>query len=225
MKVVQIASTKIRLYRLSQFPILRLRYQEEHKRLAESLHFEWFQPAADIQDPNTPLSVVFRSGRFHDVLIPEIELTGRKVVIRVDGTSEQCETVAHAFEKELQKTMGNHVPEPVLTTDQSVIVSELSIDMASLQNPVFQEVADGLKKSDNTVSDVVPNQITCTVHFMTEEKLRKEHINVVPKELSISRHGDSPDDDGIFESSMPTTSAVHSAVLEELEKRIATETG
>lgn len=219
MRIHQVLSTKVLLYRAGQFPVHRLRYDSYLGRISDAFGFERTDLQTDIKDPNNPLSVVFRNGRLGETLVPQIELLNRKLTVNVAGGSEEAESVVQTLQERLQEALEGHDLDLVIETDQSSVISQLNIDFASLQSPVFQSLAQKIGEQDEYVAEVVPSEVTCRVYFDTDEKLRREQITVSPKNVTLRRHGDSPDDFGTFESHMPTTSAYHIRLLEELEGR------
>ncbi|MEX2445003.1 MAG: hypothetical protein WD492_15485 [Alkalispirochaeta sp.] len=218
MRVVTAMSSNVRVYEVTSFPSDLLRFDDIIEKLKSRFQFEAIYPQTDRHISSQPVMLGFAEGKFDGVRISELTIQNRKVVVRVLGSSDDCDVVVDAFETWVNEISRSGPPRLVTQSNESVLTSETSIPFQSLVNGSVAAAVGGSSDKFESMDRLFPTSVSFSVLYHTPSELRQHRVELSPKTITIGRANDTLDDEGLMKSRMPLRSEDHEVVLINLEQ-------
>jgi hypothetical protein len=224
--------TLVRLVQLGENPFLRLLGASNLERIREAFRFG---SPAELQHPEggNPL-VRFTHGALQladgsEVAIPRLQLEPRKLIIEVAGTSEEGREIYHALASLLVQLLGisdEVLEEPLLETDESIIVANLSFAPDALYPPGLKDAVDAFVHErggfEFAEAFVLPAMLGFDIDYVPRgTAMAEKHIALTRKELSIRPKIGYELSQHVYESKAPLDTDTHLEFLELLENSLA----
>jgi hypothetical protein len=223
--------TLIRLIQLGEGPYLRLLQVSSLERIKEKFGFG---PKADVQQQEGHAPMIrftlgeIEIGELRTVTISRLVIEPRKVILEVEGSSDEAETVYETLVDTLVQLTGVETKifeNPLLKTDESVIVAEMSFPAEALFVPeLYEAITTTVAKEggfESAKAHAMPATMAFEVEYLpTDMTMIERRIGLSRKELSIRPKPGYELSEQVYESKAPLPTAVHLRLLDMIESRL-----
>lgn len=175
---------------------------------------------------------IFRRGELKKekttTVINRIEVDSRRIIVEVEGTSENAKEVYEAFLTALAEAATIKTKDlrtPLLLAEESRCAVTLDFNLEALfSNPFVKFLRESVQKRASSAlaqASVRPLLAAAEITYdMINRTLEDNRITMNPKQLSMSPRPGAPPEARRFLVSSPFDSSTHLKLLEELESKI-----
>lgn len=154
-----------------------------------------------------------------EILIPSVKLEGRRMLVTVEGSSDDADLVADAI---LSAISGDDAPaEPVAVVYDTTCRATLDFDWQELFSPKLMALIGRSALPAFAVGGKEPRivgaQALFVLRYRTPEELEERAVGLSPKNLSIAPEPQRPLAERRYVTQSPSRSEEHLRLLEELE--------
>jgi hypothetical protein len=222
-------ATKVVLVPFDEIPLSNLLPQEHLERLGRLFGFR----NVEIAKTAGQVGIVFEHGVFdtelHSRAIDKLEISERKIVLTVEGTSENADELLAELEAhllDLSNAEGEQLLHPILESHESEIVAQLDFSVEDLLSPTYfdfvRNTVQQEANSDIASATIQPVTLQFRVDYLLkDESIQEQRISLSPKVFSLEPRRGSLLADRIYYSKAPFDTDTHLRLLKELETRFA----
>jgi hypothetical protein len=222
-------TTEVVLVPFDEIPMGNLLPQQQ---LEQCVRFFGFRNT-EITKAAGQTAIVFEHGVFdiesHSRAIEKLEISERKIVFTVEGTSEDADEVLtelEAFLLDLSDAEGEQLLHPILKSYESEIVAQLGFSIEDLFSPTYLDfvrtAVEQEASSDIATATVRPAALQFRVDYLLrDESIPEQRISLSPKVFSVEPRKGSLLADRTYYSKAPFDTDTHLRLLKELETRFA----
>lgn len=226
MKEVKLLHTaQIRLFPQDAIPLSKL-IMEKHRDSIKSLYS--FQTLEPLVRGDLTTGVSFNNGTYgaESVVIEAVTIEGRRIVVRVLGSSEVANAVYEGVAKKLEELNDGRRINELLCTHETASSIVLDVPFERIFSSAFLTFLNksASKYTTNKWSRnlILPDTLKFSVRYMlTDEMLIKNHITLAPKELVIEPRSQSSPEERLYWIASPMDTETHFKLIEDLEKALA----
>ncbi len=218
-----LSTTQIRLFPADAIPLTSLLI-EKHRQLIRSLYnFEKVEPIS--RAGSTGISYLAGSFGSKPLLVEEVTIEERRIVTKVQGTTDEGAAVYERVKTALEEINGNQSINELLCTHETATSVILSVPFELMFSQPFLAFLDKSAKKYTKLpwSDhfITPLTLSFRVQYkLTDDNLLKNHITLASKILTIEpRHQSNPEDRHYWISS-PTDTDTHFKLIDDFEKSL-----
>jgi len=215
--------TQFRIFRPDAVPFALLRTPVGSGHLKTQMGFRTVGFNAETGD------LVFEDGAFRRneggplIVVTSAAFNNRRIVLSVIGDSELAQG-AYATIQELFSASGFTLPDPVISTEETICVAELDFEWQALLNPEISSMATEFAKGLPVVPRIRGAGIKITFGFSPDQHLEEYGANLNDKQLVVEPRADVPLSERVYFTASPSGSEAHIALVEALEARIMRKT-
>ncbi|MDA3937904.1 MAG: hypothetical protein PF693_01165 [Spirochaetia bacterium] len=228
--IIQLQSTLVMIFQTDEIPIPSLRRIEALNHLNRTYKLQLTQQVDPFMMNQNQL--ILRNGEFfHDdvlYLIDEIQIDSRRLIIKMNATSEIIDIFFNIFREELinldvRKRKCKLIP--LITTYDTSCVCCLNFNLIEYIggkniNSLTEKIEEKIPKYDSKIS-LIPASIKFKIdYFDIPAKIRKNKITLSEKNLIIEYREKTNPEDRIYFTSSPTKSDTHLEILKAFEDYI-----
>lgn len=193
-----------------------------------------FDPEVDlIQGPTQVPAIVLTNGVFEadggQVAIPRIQIEPRKLIIDVDGSSNDTLPVYQSVRSalaELASDFSEEFLDPILVAMETSLISHLQFSIDKLISKdlinLAKEFVEDHHIYESAKARVNPSLVTFEVDYLVSDfRLSDYRIGLSRKQLTIGPLKGYPIEDQIFESKAPMDTDTHERFLVSLEDKVS----
>lgn len=229
MEILTIKTDYIVLVNYNEIPLSKLMTQRNAEKLMLPFGFAKVDALLDELGQKT-FGMRFQYGAFQDetteVPVESLQIEERKMVITIEGTTNDAEKVYEKIRDILKNVAGKNQPHflaPLLISHESVISSILNFSIDKIiAEPIFNHITMRLptKISSEKVDVFISlNSVNFDFNYLTKDpSLLDSKITIVSKSLSISAIPGRPITEKTFLSKAPLDTDTHKELLETLER-------
>ncbi|MBN2117906.1 MAG: hypothetical protein JW730_15120 [Anaerolineales bacterium] len=228
MKLLRSESTKIVLVRQNQIPIVKI---ANPKYVNDLVKLYSFAAVNQLQDPGTGnFGINFNNGIYvvdgKEIAIEGLTIETRKIIIQMEGSSEDAEAFYNIVKKYLSDLVEIHQEDllvPVIVVDETVLISELKFSPHKLfSNILYNQVSENLlARASNEISTTRLGNLALTFHLDYEPidfpLLADNRLSLSRKEFSIQVAPGYGVNDRVFITKAPLNTNNHIEFLKDLE--------
>lgn len=187
---------------------------------------------AEISKPGTDqASVTLEHGIYDNDTgshaVKRLEISERKIVFSLEGTSQDAERFFGELEKFLMdlSDTDDHL-NPILKSQESEIITKLDFSIEDLFSPAYLDFVRTTVKRETSLdvakASVHPVQLKFRVDYLLQdEAIQEQGIGLASKEFSVEPRKGTLLADRIFYSKAPLDTDAHVRLLEELEATLS----
>jgi hypothetical protein len=219
-------TTQIRLFPPDVIPLMKIPIPQNGKKIQSLFDFQVLEP---IEDQGIFSGISFNGGTLKgdpSAIIDFVRIEGRRIAVKVHGTSDLATSVFDAVANELQElNNGQQIREIVCTheTATSVVLSfpfdrVLSNEFVSFLN----KSANNYTKNQWAENLILPASLKFAVRYrVTDDALIKSNITLSPKALTIEPRAQSSPEEKLYWVVSPTDTDTHFKLIEDLERALS----
>ncbi len=229
MKVQKTSISLISIVEFENIPIMTLLSSDKMTQIQRAYNFGAVEPhPGSLQNlPTIRFSYGSKlASNQRDVPILKFEIDPRKIVVEVEGTSDEAEEIYETLLSDVIEM----VPEtkgldftPVIFSFESIIVAQMDFHASKLINPLLSDFIDeDVQQSvSRDLGDAIVNvdKLILRCDYPSPDPILTEYqINLVRKEFSIFPREGTPLKDQKYVSRAPIRTEEHIKLLEKMEK-------
>lgn len=222
--------TAVFLVKNGELPFAKLLNRNIIEKLVDD--FAFAKGVDVIQAPNQVPTIVLKNGILvidtKQLAILRLQFEPRKIIIDVEGSSEEAEYAYRSLVKsliELSEEPDDQFLNPLLTAIETTILSHLNFPAERLITPELVAMVDkyinGKSQNESFVSRTNPAQVSFQVEYLPSDfDLSDYRIGLSRKELTIGPLKGYPLANQMYESKAPLDTTTHESLLIELEQML-----
>jgi len=221
-----LATTQIRLFQPDMIPLNKLALQQHRETIHSLFSFQNNEP---LVRQEMAVGIRFNNGSYgpKSILIPEVSIEGRRIIIRIQGTSKEAKLVYEMVKGKLEKFNDNRPIREILCTHETSCSITLGVPFERLFSQSFLSFIDksATKYTRNQWSEnyiALMNLKFSVSYKLTDDALIKNHIALTTKELTIEPRVQSAPEKRLYWITSPTDTNTHFKLINDLEKALAT---
>jgi hypothetical protein len=216
-----LVTTQIRIFPPDEIPLLKIMVADCAQKFQELFGFAAVAPTQQ-QDGTT--GVLFSGGTYEpgSVLIESVSMEGRKMGVKVQGTTEVATAVFQAFAMQIEEINGHHPLNEIVCTHETATSVILDFPITRVFS---KEFLGFIQKTPDRVripwADplVLPANLKFAVRYKpTDEEIIKHGVFLASKELIIEPRAQSAPDELLYWIVSPTDTTTHFKLIKEFER-------
>jgi len=221
--------TQVYLTRFGEIPFNKLMHRRYLDQLIKVFQFSQAE-VAQIDGGNSAILCVhgIHKNDNGEQIINKLELQDRKLIIQVDGSSEDANeafAILTDFLADLAKQTNGSYLEPIVKAEESRIAAHLDFSFGALLSPTYLSFVESTvvnkASSDVVEAAISPASLRFRLTYLVKDHSLSDYkIGLSPKEFALEPKQGFPLSDQIFYSKAPFDTNTHIRLLEELENTI-----
>jgi hypothetical protein len=224
-EVKLLETTQIRLFPPDTIPFVKLVLDKNRKVIHSLFSFEGVEP---ISREGSIVGINFTAGSYgpRSILIPSVAIEERRIVVKVQGTSEEATSLYEEVRKKLEDLNENRPIRETLCTHETVcsVVLDAAFERVFSQSflQFIKQTATKYTKNPWSENYIVPADLKFTVRYkVIDDSLVRNHIALASKELVIEPRTQSAIEDQLYWIKSPTDTDTHFKLIDDLERALS----
>ena len=230
MNVQKLSVVQIRLYPQDTLPTSLIASPRGHQAIQDEFQFQESGIPLILEGMPMVQSVIpFRDGEFEDddgqrVTVTGLEIQGRRIVTRVDGTSTQADNFFRKFIRALISVddAAEALSNVIYQAEETSCLVRLDLDIAQAFRPkVARFIRQNLAQAASEPmirADARPAAFAVSITYDVRDPIITDHgLTLNPKQFTVEPRVNTPRSESIYVTKSPYRTDIHLSLLDEFE--------